>query len=624
MISLFAADPPPAGGTPIGEVLAAGAVGAIAIAIVVAIGVAHRRKGLLTPLATAIERRFGLPAWAAIPVVIAGVSLVVAVWGYYWDVSWHIDRGRDPGAFANPAHWFIILGLDGIAFAGILSLFLGDDRSPSAVRLTDRWSVPAGSVMLMACGVVALAGFPLDDIWHRLFGQDVTAWGPTHIQMIGGASLATLGCWALLVEGRRAAGALPRHTERMIRAGDIALAGAFLIGLSTLQVEFDFGVPQFRLLEHPVLLALGASIGLVAARLRVGRGGAIAAALFFIVLRGALAIGIGSLGRTIPHFPLYIVEALLVEAVALRVSRDRQLTFGAIAGLAIGTVGFAGEWLWSRVWMPIGWSGDLLPEAIPLVAMAGVAGGLLGGLAGRAVSVDVERQPTRRGLAPVAWLGAVAAIGIALPMGAHENWTAELTLAPAPAADGQDQAFVTVELDPPDAAVDAAWFHILSWQGADQTSDGGSKLVELVRQPDGSYTSAEPVPVSGIAKTLVRLHTGDSLQAVPVYLPEDAAIPADEVPAEDGARAFVREKLILQREARTDNVGLERTAYVLLAGLAALWMVILSWGLARIERPPTRKPPRRATTRRRPAPHLRPRLTSTSRYRIGGCAMTAR
>src|SRR5699024_8357378 len=121
--------------------------------------------------------------------------------------------------------------------------------SPSAVRVTRRWSVPVGGVMLAACSLIALAGFPLDDIWHRLFGQDVTAWGPTHIQLIGGASLATLGAWALLVEGARALpGPPPTRTARVLeRGGEIVLAGAFLVGLSTLQVEYDFGVPQFRL-----------------------------------------------------------------------------------------------------------------------------------------------------------------------------------------------------------------------------------------------------------------------------------------------------------------------------------------------------------------------------------------
>ena len=51
-----------------------------------------------------------------------------------------------------------------------------------------------------------------------------------------------------------------------------ALGGGFLIGLSTFQAEFDFGVPQFDFLFQPMLIALAASIGLVSARLWGGRG----------------------------------------------------------------------------------------------------------------------------------------------------------------------------------------------------------------------------------------------------------------------------------------------------------------------------------------------------------------
>ena len=29
---------------------------------------------------------------------------------------------------------------------------------------------------MAGCGMYALIGFPLDDVWHRIFGQDVTLW----------------------------------------------------------------------------------------------------------------------------------------------------------------------------------------------------------------------------------------------------------------------------------------------------------------------------------------------------------------------------------------------------------------------------------------------------------------
>lgn len=62
-------------------------------------------------------------------------------------------------------------------------------------------------------------------------------------------------------------------------------------------------------------------------------------------------------------------------------------------------------------------------------------------------------------------------------------------------------------------------------------------------------------------------------------------IPA--VSATNGTPSFAADKRLLQREATPDNVNLERGAYVLLAGLAVVWMAVLSWGLLRIERPPS-------------------------------------
>ena len=59
-------------------------------------------------------------------------------------------------------------------------------------------------MLLAACGAFALAGFPLDDLWHRLFGQDVTLWGPTHLMLIGGAGMTLIAQAVLLQEGLRA------------------------------------------------------------------------------------------------------------------------------------------------------------------------------------------------------------------------------------------------------------------------------------------------------------------------------------------------------------------------------------------------------------------------------------
>ena len=140
--------------------------------------------------------------------------------------------------------------------------------------------------------------------------------------------------------------------------------GAFLIGLSTFQAEFDFGVPQFDFLFEPMLVMLAASVALVAARLWAGPGGALIAVALFVAVRGGVSLLVGPVfGETTPHFPLYVVEAVLVELVAMRGLVARPLAFGAVAGALIGTVGLAAEWGWSHVWMPLAWPESMLAEA---------------------------------------------------------------------------------------------------------------------------------------------------------------------------------------------------------------------------------------------------------------------
>ena len=136
----------------------------------------------------------------------------------YWDISLHIDNGRDAGPLANPAHYLILIGLYGVIVAGVLSIALAGRERPTktAVHLGGDWWAPVGGLMMAACGAFALTGFPLDDMWHRLFGQDVTLWGPTHLMLIGGASLATLGGMVLMGEAITSLGSDPERDEHAV------------------------------------------------------------------------------------------------------------------------------------------------------------------------------------------------------------------------------------------------------------------------------------------------------------------------------------------------------------------------------------------------------------------------
>src|SRR5687768_5589276 len=196
----------PAGGAAIGEVIGATAGALIATTVLFLLIYRHRtgKTQLLEKLAAASERVTGMPGWASLPSVVGTGSLLVALLGMYWDIALHINVGRDEGPLANPAHYLILVGLFGIFAAGCIAVGLpkGEKPTPSAVRITEGWYAPVGAILIALAGGYALLGFPLDDMWHRLFGQDVTLWGPTHLMLIGGAGMTLIGQAILLREGR--------------------------------------------------------------------------------------------------------------------------------------------------------------------------------------------------------------------------------------------------------------------------------------------------------------------------------------------------------------------------------------------------------------------------------------
>src|SRR3954452_8060565 len=110
----------PAGGAALGEAIGA-TLGAVVATALVAMLITGHRSGRISLLARAgrfSERATGLPAWAGLPSMLLGVALLTAVLGMYWDISLHIDNGRDPGPLANPAHYLILVGLYGVLLAG--------------------------------------------------------------------------------------------------------------------------------------------------------------------------------------------------------------------------------------------------------------------------------------------------------------------------------------------------------------------------------------------------------------------------------------------------------------------------------------------------------------------------
>lgn len=542
--SRLLADSPPAGGAALAEVVGATAAIGLVTAVLLAVAVAHRsrRTTLLTRAAQEAGRRTGRPGWVALPSLVTAIALLTALFGMLWDISLHVGEGRDEGPLANPAHYFILIGLYLMFAAGMLAVVLPIDEAPgpASVRITANWRAPVGGLLIAGAGLYALFGFPLDDTWHRIFGQDVTLWGPTHLMLITGAGLSLVGLLVLEQEGHATQRPGPGASLLLSRLLRVFAFGGLLIGLSVFQAEYDFGIPQFRLALHPMMIGGAAAFALVTARLLGGRGAALGAALFFLAIRGGLALVVGPvLGEPTPSLPLYLGSALLVEGLALTSLLRTPLGFGAGAGLLVGTVGTAVEAAWSYVAMSLPWTPDMWGEGLLMTVPVAVAAGLSGALLASGVQGRLPRPSLARPLFAGSLLVLAAATANGLLATVPDGARATVALTEV----GPGLVTAEVRIDPPTLIDDPAWVQLTAWQG------GGLVVNHLERTGEGAYRSTEPIPVGGSWKTFLRVHDGRMLTASPVFLPEDSAIDAAEVPAVAvSTRDLVAEIALLQRE----------------------------------------------------------------------------
>lgn len=625
---------PPAGGAPVLQVLIALAMAA-GTGAPVAWFVWRHLAGKPTVIARAARwaaEREGMPVWVTLPSYGLIVCLLTAGFGVWWDVPIHVRDGRDEGPLANPAHYPIYFALLGIFALGVISAALarGEQLPRHTVRLMRGWRAPAGSVLMIGASVMALSGFPADDLWHRVFGQDVTAWGPTHLMMIGGAVTAVLALPLLHAEAQQLGARGTTGFWGKVR-GTIAI-GICIVPFALL-IEFDLGLPQFPATMQFLIAAFLTAWIFTWARRFFGPGGALVAWIVYLVARLVLdGMAVLVHGQAEGGWLLFLPAALLVEAVALVVKPRRAVAFGVASGLLAGSAGMAAEWVWSGVFLPLPqpFPASALPLQLTVAAAAGVAGGLLGTWHQRVlqrVGGDVDDTV---GFGDLEWILRRLRLTVLLPAGRRvfATWRSEMrartdaaadpghrlglagiglfvalmaVFAPPQAAAGTSTtvdlsrdcdgrtpgcaAHVTVALHPADAAADAVWFYALGYQGRRGATgpvpgDGYVITRMLPTGTSGEYRSADPVPMYGNWKSVIRLHRAPSaLMALPLYLPDDSAISGPqgrEVLVQSGqTRPFVFEPDILLREQRQDLPRWVWTAGYVAVGLA--WLALLGF-----------------------------------------------
>jgi hypothetical protein len=513
---------------------------------------------MLRPLSrvpNGLTRITRIPGWAATAIGMSLYGLLVAGQGFYADVSWHIALGRDEQLFTAP-HAGILLGLVMILGGAVLGTLVAtfervDGLSVGALR------VPHSLLPLWALGCGAVLGFPLDEVWHRAYGVDVTMWSPTHMLMILGATFTGLAAWLVLAD----AGVRPTDGA-WGRAAHIVCGWLTVQGLLAPMGEFTFGVPQFSLLFAPILVSLAAGLGLLAFRLVHGPWWTLGLVVVNFVLQVSGFVDFGGdqdpvdtrFGAT------FLASALVVELAARFVGTADRTRLAVVTGLGIGTLGLAAEWAWSQdAWQP--WTSALLPEALLLAIVGAVGAAVLGVTFARAIDDHTEARPVPTVGVVLAGLACLAVILVPMrrPTG---DVTADVHL-----EGGDGIAYVVATLSPADAADDAYWFQASAWQG------GGLELAAM--EPTGApgeFQSARPVPVDGHWKTLLRLHRGSEMMAVPVYLPADPEIDEPEIPAVDRVASFESERDYLLRETHDGSAWLSPLVHLLLVAIVATWV----------------------------------------------------
>ncbi|MBV8194563.1 MAG: hypothetical protein JOY80_03455, partial [Candidatus Dormibacteraeota bacterium] len=488
----------------------------VVVAAVFFTGAASRRGviGLIERPAAGLEAATGRPAWSSAGVEIGVWALIVAATGFFWDVAWHIDLGRDQELF-TPPHTMIVAGLVGLFVAGVTSAVIASVQDADVGFRIGRVRVPWGAAGLVVLGGFASIGFPLDDLWHAAYGIDVTMWSPTHLTMISGAGFAPIAVWLLYREGGIDTGR--RWTHMVARP---VLAATLVVALAAFQLEFDDGVPQWQMLYQPVLIALGATVALSVSRVALGRGWAVLTALLFLGVRGVLTLIVGvALGQVITTIPLYLGVALCIEAAFLLLGQRSLLTRALTAGALAGTAGVAVEWGWTSVWGYQPWQAAMLPS-MWVALLAALGGAVLGSTLGAVLGGGRPAVPrTALGLAGVATL---AALAIPFPRN-NAPIVATVTTAsvgaPQPATDryglpsSVQNVTVAVRLSPSSAADGADVFRVIAWQG------GGRVIAPLHQKSSGQWVTQQAVPTGASWKTIVMLMKGDVISASAVSMP---------------------------------------------------------------------------------------------------------
>ena len=363
------------------------------------------------------------------------LAKMLGSWGLTWDIQWHVTIGRD--SFWIPPHLIMYASVVVVLVVsfGVLAL---DTRRALAGR------PPAGTIRVF--GITGSRGFhlaawgmalvilaaPIDDLWHRLFGLDVTLWSPPHLLGLFGAMVNTLGCLIIATEvyPARSRG----RVAALVAGGALLYGGVRLVLEPSWLVAYTRGGVAFHTFAMLGALLLPLAL-LPAARLLDRRWAPLA------VVAGSLLISLG--GEQLARAGFAIVQP--VSVIGEEIMKDPTSAIAVNAQIRAKNRGATGP-LWLRVFLALAAAGvltvvDLRRRAAVACMAYGVALLVLYGwyVAGSAAFAPLVPSPAETGVALVvtlvaALVGAALASRLADALGARDRVALAPDALPRPAA----------------------------------------------------------------------------------------------------------------------------------------------------------------------------------------------
>jgi hypothetical protein len=285
---------------------------------------------------TYTERVDSLGLYRAVLWVLLGANLL-AGWGVQWDIQWHVRVGRD--SFWIPPHVMTYTGVALVVLAsfGVLARdslrHLRDARAPEGTeRIFGLTSTPG--FLLAACGIaLTVLAAPIDDLWHRLFGIDVTLWSPPHLLGLLGVTINTLAC-ALIAREAYPAKSWPRYAGVVIALS--SFYGSLAVGLRPAsRLAYLYGGLWFY--AFPILGALLLPLALIAAVRLTGRRSTPIVLLVVALALGTIGANIARVGFEIIQ-PVSVIQDEIAKdpnspiAVSHAIARKNGSTPGGVPG----------------------------------------------------------------------------------------------------------------------------------------------------------------------------------------------------------------------------------------------------------------------------------------------------